>query len=175
MTLNPFPAIWREVPAHFTVHGSSQKAAAALRARIRRSAISTPFSEACVGKVSDDSIRLRRYRPWLRNGMSPFLDARLVAECDGLGFVGVFRMTWYARIFLSVWFGAVLVFIPIFAVAGLHVLFARGDALGALFGVAPLVMFLFGRLLLAWGEWMWVSDESYIRSFVLSQLPTSAV
>jgi hypothetical protein len=78
-----------------------------LDAALDRTAFHHIFRDRLVGDASDERIKIRRVRWYWRNDFSPRFLGRV--RSDGRAIEGTFRLSAYARGFLGVWIGLLLV------------------------------------------------------------------
>lgn len=145
------------------IDGIGSVALTRLRRATPRYAILRPFSSGCVGGVDGDRIRVLRYRPLRHQGFRPVLYARLVNDLRGSHLAGQFRASIFTRLFMSLWFGFVVIMIPIFWLGTV----ANGDpeARWAL-AIAPVFIGLFGYALLLYSQTDWSEDVKAITDHV---------
>jgi hypothetical protein len=184
MWLNPFPVIWRSEPVRIELPPDSAAALESVRERLPAWSLRMWFRDGAIGRVSESRIQLKRYRPLRRNDFAPLLDAE-VRDADGTrALVGAYRASWPTRIFLSLWFGVAILFIPLFLIFAIMSYAATGpttevlrtgsrgievfanDVSRVVFMVGPLLLFLIGRGILAVSERHWDADKRYLEEFV---------
>ena len=166
MTLNPFPVIWVSEPARIPLPGDGAAALARLRERLPRFSPRVWIHGGCLGRVTGERVRLQRYRAMRRNDFAPVLDARVVREGRGAALVGEFRAGRATRWFMSLWFGLLIAFIPLFFVAGAVGMWGRDRTGAIVFMTGPSLMFLLGRGTLAFSQRRWNGDKAFIERFV---------
>jgi hypothetical protein len=161
--LNPYTMIWRADPVRFPLPVTT-KGRAALRDAVPRF---TLLREGCCGAVGEDWVRLRYQRPLSRNGFAPMLDARLLQEQNAWYLSGVYRMTTYGRLFMTVWFSFLLLMLPFFLVTGAAGLASGGEVANAGFLVVPLLMVAFGLAFLNFGQRGWNEEKRLIEQWIV--------
>lgn len=164
--LNPYAMLWRADPRRIPLPAGTP-GLSTLRAAVPRFGW---FSEGCRGQIGDDRLRLRYQRPFYRNGMAPVLDARLVRDAQGAHLDGVYRMSMYGRLFMTVWFSFLLLLAPIFLMAGVAGLRDGGDPMSLVFPIAPLLMLGFGLAFLNYGQRGWDDEKRLIEQWILLHL-----
>ncbi len=169
MTLNPYRLIWRADPVRIALPSHNSAELSRLRSALPRTALSRLGTDGCRGYVGHDTVVLRHYRAFYRNDMSPVLDARLRAEPGGTFLEGVYRMSQYGRVFMTVWFTFLLILLPFFVIAGLSEV-TTGRLEGLLFVMTPALMIAFGIGFLRWGQSDWDLDKRRIEAFVTTRL-----
>ena len=169
VTLNPYPLIWRADPVRIAFPAPQRPDLAALRSAIPRFAWARPFGDGCRGRVGADTVVLWYQRPFRRKDMSPVLDARLTTIDGILCLNGIYRMSHYGRVFMTIWFSFLILLLPFFFLAGVSDLLA-GNLAGLGFAVAPLMMLGFGLALLQWGQSGWAEDKRLIEAFVVARV-----
>ena len=114
-----------------------------------------------VGRVKGDYFTVRLHRRWVNNSFGPVLYGSVYRARDGTTRVdGEFRLAWFARVFVTIWFGGVLLFAVIAVPTGIIGLLA-GDWAQAMFLVIPVVMVVgaTGMLHVAWQDTERVADR----------------
>ena len=165
MWLNPFPIIWRSEPVRIPMPADPAATLEAIRARLPGWSLRMWFRDGCIGSVTSDRVRLKRYRPLSRNDFAPLLDATISEEDGSRALVGVLRASWPIRIFLTAWFGIAIAFIPTFLIAGVSSTHVNGLSRIA-FMLGPIALFLFARAILAYSQNHWTADARYLANFV---------
>lgn len=163
MWLNPFPIIWRSEPARIELPASGAAALASARERLHGTSWRSWFSEGVRGSIGDDSVRVRRYRPFSRrDNWGPVLEARLLYDGRTARLVGIYRSAWFVRVFHTFWFGLMLLLIPLFLVAAWFNS-REGKLLdAAIAALAPATLFFIGRIGLAHKPRQWEADKDYL-------------
>jgi len=129
--------------------------------------------ETCVGQVTDERVRLRHKRAFFHNDLSPVLDAVVTTDSQGRCLRGVYRTTWYSRIFLTFWFGALLLFAPFFMYAGATTTVPGGMLMNVVFSLGPIGLILVGSAMLIWGQRSWDDDKRFIEAYIAGKLTHS--
>jgi hypothetical protein len=94
------------------VRGSPGATIDALKAEIVPTSWHRPFGDKLVGSAAEGYMRIRRSRPWVRNDLAPVFSGRLTE--DGRWLVGEFAPSGWARGFMTIWLGALIViFLPV--------------------------------------------------------------
>ncbi len=166
LRFNPYGMLWRADPVRLTLPQGTA-GLAPLRAAVPRFGWS---GEGCRGQVGEDRLRLRYQRPFYRNGMAPVLDARLVRDAQGAHLDGVYRMSTYARLFMTFWFSFLLLLTPMFLIAGVAGLRDGNDPMSLIFPIAPLLMLGFGLAFLNYGQRSWDDEKRLIEQWILQHL-----
>lgn len=131
-----------------------------LTAATKRSVFSSLGETSAVGKVSESEVRLQRVIPMIRNSFKPFFVGRFEVRDGVTVLAGRFTLTQSVKIFMTVWFGALLLI-------GGEILVSRVEAR---WSAPPFVMFLpvlmvaGGVLLLAFGKWLSRNDVVWLSS-----------
>ena len=174
MVVNPFPLIWRADPFHLSLPSHDPDLLLPLKQAVPRFGLFSLSRQACVGRVTRDRLLLRHQRPFIHNDMAPVLDAAYLLNESGPRLIGVYRMSWYSRWFMTIWFGFLMILLPIFVIVGLIGLVTDGALSNLVFILSPLAMIAFGLALLQWGHRSWDEDKHVLESFVASRLGVPA-
>jgi hypothetical protein len=124
-------------------------------------------SKPVVGRVTDSTLRLRK-RIWYRNSFQTYLTATMRPEGSGTRICGEFAMHGFARAFMAVWFGLVLLIGGgsfIFAlISGLRDTSQLQSALSVFLFGAP--MLVFGTLLVWFGRYLARDEARFMTEFL---------
>jgi hypothetical protein len=137
-----------------------------LKAVVRSGWNPFPLREGVCGKVSEDRVRLYRVIPFVNNSFIPIFTGSFKRADGSVVLSGSFSMHPFVKIFMTVWFtgvisGSVLMAIQVFRGVGTGKAFAVTPAL-----LIPMVMVLFGILLVKVGKWFSRNDIAYISRVV---------
>jgi hypothetical protein len=136
-----------------------------LRAATKRSAFSALAKEAAVGTVQASRVRLQRVIPMVGNSFKPFFIGYFESRRDEVWLVGRFTIWWPVKVFMSVWFGFILLFCALSLVAPVK------SADGKLpFILGPAGMFLAGIALVRLGRWFSRNDQDWLSCVISSAL-----
>ena len=145
-----------------------------LRPIVHRTVITTLLSRGLIGKIQERRVRLTIYRPLFANSFSPVFDASF-EEADGATWlVGRFRLHRFVRVFLSIWFGGVVLIGALLVPFGIIGVLA-GSLEAAVMVFGPLLMLGFGIALVKLGSFFGAADERYILSKVNEALAGTVV
>lgn len=142
--------------------------------RLRASVLS-PWSFSAtgiVGRVGDETLTLR-CAIWYRNSFQTFLRGKLTKELDGTRILCRFGMSRFVLVFMSVWFGGVvLIGGSIFIKSLVAILHGRNlSELPSLMGtIIPLIMVAFGIGLLNFGWYLARDERSKMIEFLTQNL-----
>ena len=120
-----------------------------------------------IGSSSGDRFHLYVVRNDFRNSFAPHFYGRLTTATSGTVIEGKFRMHFFVRIFLSIWFTVVIAIggrIVIFSIQSLVARRPTEDTYVGLF--YPGVLFLCGLLMVYWCKTLGTDDEAQIVTFL---------
>jgi hypothetical protein len=169
-SVNPYRLIWRADPVRMPLPPGGEQDLAALRAALPNSGWLNSIREGFRGRVDGNCVVLQYYRPFRRSDLNPVLDARLTTDENGPCLVGVYRMSQYGRVFMSIWFTGLFALLPFFLIAGVAALWSGGEPARIGLLVVPLVMVVAGFLFLKLGQQQWDDDKRLIEQFIRSHL-----
>jgi hypothetical protein len=116
-----------------------------------------------VGRVSTDSVRLRRVIPMVHNSFQPVFMGRFEVREGVTVLTGHFGMPMSVKVFMSFWFGMVIV-ISGGLLLGPKALFRMAVMIG------PLVMIIGGLGLVAAGKWFGRNDAAWLSGIITTAL-----
>jgi hypothetical protein len=132
-----------------------------LRAATKRSVFSALAEPAAVGTVTESRVKLQRVIPMFRNSFKPFLIGQFVKRGEHVFLVGRFTMHGFVKVFMTVWFGFLVVF-------GVMAPFAqtvsRSGSFAFIFG--PITMCGFGVGLVWFCKWLSRNDAAWLEDVV---------
>lgn len=132
-----------------------------------------PFREGVYGKVSEDLVRLYRVIPFGSNSFIPIFTGSFKRADGNVVLSGFFSMHIFVKIFMTVWFTGVISISVFMAVQVIK----EADAGKAFFVtpalLIPMVMVLFGILIVKLGKWFSRNDIAYISRIVEDALDES--
>jgi hypothetical protein len=140
-----------------------------LRAATKRSVFSALVEPAAVGTVTESRVKLQRVIPMFRNSFKPFLVGQFVKRGEHVFLVGRFTMDGFVKVFMTVWFG----FLVVFGVAApfAHTVSRSGSFA---FVFAPIIMCGFGVGLVWFGKWLARNDAAWLADVVKRALGATA-
>jgi hypothetical protein len=140
-----------------------------LRAATKRSVFSALAEPAAVGTVTESRVKLQRVIPMFRNSFKPFLVGQFVKRGEHVFLVGRFTMDGFVKVFMTVWFG----FLVVFGVAApfAHTVSRSGSFA---FVFAPIIMCGFGVGLVWFGKWLARNDAAWLADVVKRALGATA-
>ena len=140
-----------------------------LRAATKRSVFSALAEPAAVGTVTESRVKLQRVIPMFRNSFKPFLIGQFVKRGEQVFLVGRLTMHGFVKVFMTVWFGFLVVF-------GLAAPFAQTPSRSASFAFvfAPIAMCGFGVGLVWFGKWLARNDAAWLADVVKRAIGTTA-
>ena len=140
-----------------------------LRAATKRSVFSALAEPAAVGTVTESKVKLQRVIPMVRNSFKPFLVGQFVKRGEQVFLVGRFTMLGFVKVFMTFWFGFLVVF-------GVAAPFARtaskSTTLAFIFG--PITMCGFGVGLVWFGKWLARNDAAWLADVVKRAIGATA-
>jgi hypothetical protein len=149
-------------PADFvSVYGLSESVER-LAAATKRSVFSSWGETAAVGKVSESQVRLQRVIPMMNNSFKPFFFGRFEVRDGVTVLTGRFTLTLFVKIFMTGWFGMLLLIGGGILVSGVK---AQGSAPPFVL-FQPLLMVGGGVLLVAFGKWLSRNDVAWLSSVI---------
>jgi hypothetical protein len=153
-------------PAEFvSVYGLSESVER-LAAATKRSVFSSWGETSAVGKVSESQVRLQRVIPMINNSFKPFFLGRFEVRDGVTVLTGRFTLTPFVKIFMTVWFGMLLLIGGGILVSGIK---APGSAPPFVL-FQPLLMVGGGVLLVAFGKWLSRNDVAWLSSVIARAL-----
>lgn len=147
----------------FASRHSVPQAVERLRAAVKPTALHTPFREAVVGRVSDTYVRLRRYRPLMRNGFAPVFSGAFETRDGRTRLEGRFGLHPMMRVWVTLWYGLLAVMLAVYTTAAL-----QGGPLRdtALFATMLAVLAVFPAVMTRVGRWLGRRDVDYISDVI---------
>ena len=161
--------LYESTPAEFRSTFGLEESVERLRAATKRSVFSSLSETAAVGKVSEQSVRLQRVIPMVRNSFKPFFVGRFEVR-DGVTVLkGRFTMGLFAKIFISCWFGMTLAFAGGTLLGSIR----SPTAIRSFWVLQPFVMLGFGVVLVAAGKWFSRNDAAWLSTVIEEALGSS--
>ena len=100
------------LPARFDVPGSGDEGV-----RLLSNALGPAWfpltRRPLVGAVLFGSVYVRRNQPWVRNAFAPIFHGAFQTEAGRTVLAGRFRMRWFVRVFMLVWFSGLGLFMGV--------------------------------------------------------------
>jgi len=167
-----YDLLYERVPAEFKSAFSLEESIGRLRSATRRSSFSVLAAQAAVGRVTESKVSLQRVIPMVRNSFKPFFIGRFELRGGDTYLVGDFTAPPFTKIFMSIWFGILL----LIALAMLTVFLANPGPFGFA-AVGPFGMIVAGIIFLRIGKWFSRNDAAWLSRFISTALsaPASAV
>jgi hypothetical protein len=161
--------LYGSTPAEFvSVYGLSESVGR-LAAATKRSVFSSWGETSAVGKVSESQVRLQRVIPMMNNSFKPFFFGRFEVRDGVTVLTGRFTLTLFVKIFMTVWFGMLLLIGCGFLISGVK---AQGSVPHFVL-FQPLLMVGAGILLVAFGKWLSRNDVVWLSSVIGRALGTA--
>jgi hypothetical protein len=154
--------LYGSTPAEFiSVYGLSESVDR-LAAATKRSVFSSWGETSAVGKVSESQVRLQRAIPMMNNSFKPFFFGRFEVRDGVTVLTGRFTLTLVVKIFMTVWFGMLLLIGGGILISGVK---PQGSAPPFVL-FQPLLMVGGGVLLVAFGKWLSRNDVVWLSSVI---------
>jgi len=161
--------LYGSTPAEFvSVYGLSESVGR-LAAATKRSVFSSWGETSAVGKVSESQVRLQRVIPMMNNSFKPFFFGRFEVRDGVTVLTGRFTLTLFVKIFMTVWFGMLLLIGCGFLISGVK---TQGSVPHFVL-FQPLLMAGAGILLVAFGKWLSRNDVVWLSSVIGRALGTA--
>jgi hypothetical protein len=154
--------LYGSTPAEFVSAYGLSESVARLAAATKRSVFSSWGETSAVGKVSESQVRLQRVIPMMNNSFKPLFFGRFAVRDGVTVLTGRFTLAPFVKIFMTVWFGMLLLIGCGFLVSGIK---SEGSA-PQLFLFQPLLMVGGGVLLVAFGKWLSRNDVAWLSSVI---------
>jgi hypothetical protein len=156
--------LYGSVPVEWESAYGLDESVARLRAATKKSAFSVVAEPAAVGTVTQAKVKLQRVLPMVRNSFKPFLIGQFVVRGEHVFLVGRFTMLGIVKVFMSFWFGCLVLFaIVAIAQAPFHPSAKQANFTLVL---GPLGMCAFGVGLVAFGKWLARNDADWLRDVI---------
>jgi hypothetical protein len=124
-----------------------------------------------LGSVKGDKFHLYVVRRDFRNSFSPHFHGKLSVAPSGTVIEGKFRMHFFVKIFLTIWFTGLIAIGGNVAIMAVGSIVAGRPTANACFGLSFVAaLLLFGVLLIYWGKVLGSDDESHILGFLQHSL-----
>ncbi len=154
--------LYGSTPAEFVSAYGLSESVERLTAATKRSAFSSLGETSAVGKVSESQVRLERVIPMMRNSFKPFFVGRFEVRDGVTVLTGRFTLTLVVKVFMTVWFGTLLLVggeilvnrVAVHRTAPSFILFQ------------PLLMVAAGILLVGFGKWLSRNDIAWLSSVI---------
>jgi hypothetical protein len=154
--------LYGSTPAEFiSVYGLSESVER-LAAATKRSVFSSWGETSAVGKVSESEVRLQRVIPMMNNSFKPFFFGRFEVRDGVTVLAGRFTMTLFVKIFMTVWFGMLLLISGEILLSGVK---AQGPTPPFVL-FQPLLMVGGGVILVAFGKWLSRKDVAWLSAVI---------
>jgi hypothetical protein len=153
-------------PLEFESSFDLEESVERLRAVTRRSSFSDMARETAVGTVKERRVSLKRAIPMVGNSFKPFFVGRF-EEADGkIVLRGHFTMHWFAKIFMTVWLG-IIILVAI-------VLVTQGIRSPKAWEGLPVVIAMIGAGLglIKFGQWLSRNDPAWLAQIIRDALRT---
>jgi len=157
-----FRPLYESTPAEFRSAYGIAESVERLSAATKRSVFAAFGETAAVGKVSEKSVRLQRVIPMVGNSFKPFFTGRFEVRDGVTVLAGRFGMMLWAKVFMTVWFGLMSLFVVGVLLGGLK---PQGPQ-ATFFMWQPFLM-LGGGVALVWvGRWFARNDVAWLSGVI---------
>jgi len=140
-----------------------------LRSATRRSVFSSLAEQSAVGSVKKNGVSLQRNIPMVGNSFKPFFRGRFIERDGKVYLTGRFTMHWLVKIFMTIWFGAILSG----TLLSLFQAMVKQKMELVTFALAPMGMLVFGVALVWVGKWFARNDIEWLSAVISKALRRS--
>lgn len=128
-----------------------------LSSKVGKTVFSSLTSQRMVGTVSKGATKIQRVIPMVQNSFNPIFVGSFRAEGNQTILSGVLRLSRFTQVFMSIWFGGILLWVLIASVA----VIAKPSETWffPLFGI---LMFALGVGLVKIGKWFSRNDKKWL-------------
>ena len=130
-----------------------------LQKEVGRTFFSALSSQRMVGYVSKERICIRRVIPLFQNSFSPILFGSLTCKNGKTNLNGVLRMHRYTQLFMSLWFGFIVVWLALVSVLAVVI-----PSEAWMFPLIGILFFGAGVGILFIGKWFSRNDKEWIEN-----------
>ena len=160
--------LFGSTPATFMSAWTIEQSVERLRAATARSALHTLVRERAAGTVTAKRVSLQRAIPFVGNSFKPFFVGQFETVNGRTQLHGRFAMHWYAKGFMTVWFGGCALW-TIFALVAV----STKPREVWFFPLAGIGMLAAGTALVQVGKWFARNDRAYLSKVITKALSTS--
>lgn len=164
-----FNLLYGSVPMEWESAYGLDESVSRLRAATKKSAFSALAEPAAVGTVTESRVKLQRGIPMVGNSFKPYLIGQFVERGERVFLVGRFTMLGVVKVFMSVWFGFLIVF---GVVAPFAQTASKSGSFAFLFG--PLIMCGLGVGMVWFGKWLARNDAAWLSDVVKRAIGAAA-
>lgn len=158
--------LFDSTPAEFRSAYGLAESVVRLSAATKRSAFSALGETTAVGKVSEKVVRLQRVIPMVGNSFKPFFIGHFEVRGEVTVLIGKFTMLPLVKVFMSFWFGMVILFSGLMLLGG-----SKPQGPKAIFFVLqPLLMIGAGIILVVAGKWFARNDTAWLSERISTAL-----
>jgi hypothetical protein len=155
--------LYDSTPAEFRSAYGLAESVGRLSAATKRWTLFDFGNTVAVGRVSTDSVQLRRVIPMVHNSFQPVFMGRFEVREGVTVLTGHFGMPMSVKVFMSFWFGMVIV------ISGGLLLGSKAPVPMAVM-IGPLVMIIGGLGLVAAGKWFGRNDAAWLSGIITTAL-----
>ena len=163
-----FQFLYGSVPVRFVSQYSIDEAIARLSKVVKPSVLSSFWGQCAVGTVSQTRVRVERVIPLVGNAWKPLFYGTFTTGEAGAVLEGAFKFSAFTRIFMSIWFGFILIWTLLATITVLRN--SPGDLWFPLAGVG---MFAVGVAMVSVGKWFARNDVAWLTQLIAQELGAS--
>jgi len=164
----PWNILFGSYPKTFESSYDFEESVRVLKAATKRSVFSSFLSQNAVGRVSPERVSLQRVIPFVGNSFKPFFLGRFERKNGKVVLAGHFTMYLFTKIFMSIWFGFVILGI----ILATYQVIAEGKGNWQLpFFIAGL--FLAGFVFVLIGKWFARNDMAWLSRVISAALKSN--
>jgi hypothetical protein len=158
--------LFDSTPAEFHSAYGLAESVARLSAATKRSAFSALGETAAVGKVSEKVVRLQRVIPMMGNSFKPFFIGHFEVRGEVAVLIGKFTMLPLVKVFMSFWFGMVILFSGVMLLGGSK----PQSPKAIIFALQPFLMIGVGIIGVVAGKWFARNDAAWLSERIATAL-----
>jgi hypothetical protein len=162
-----FNLIYGGVPARFESPYSVRESVARLAQAVKPSIFHALTKQSAVGTVTEEKVSIQRVIPLVRNSWKPFFIGSFETLQDRAVLAGQFTFSPWVKVFMSVWFGFIAIWIALATAAVIS--HPAADFWFPLFGVA---LFGVGIVMVLVGKWFARNDIAWLSRVISEALGT---
>jgi hypothetical protein len=121
-----------------------------------------PLKPAAVGTVTAGKVSLVRVVPMVRNSFKPYFIGHFEVRGERVVLTGRFTMHWFVKLFMTFWFGFILLWLLLTSAIVLH----QPHAQTWWFSLSALSMLMFGVALVRFCKYLSHNDISWLSEII---------
>lgn len=153
-------------PATFESSFSLEESVRRLKAATKQTSFSALTMQQAVGRVHEDKVVLERVIPFVHNSFKPVFVGQFEHTRSGIRLQGHFTMDWLAKVFLTFWFGFIVLWVGI----AVSLLAASGSLEKWWLPLAGVLMLGFGFGLVRAGKYFARNDIVWLSNVIKAAL-----